>query len=100
MPPKKIPYSKLSKSAKWYRDNPQGRKDKAKDDTKINERPSQIKKRTEANAKRAKAKKAGKNIKGKDASHTKNGMVFKPMATNRGSKSDSAGDRNARGGKK
>jgi len=37
---------------------------------------------------------------GKDASHTKNGVVMKKASVNRGSKSDTAGDKRARGGKK
>ncbi len=72
----------LSKSAQYYRDNPEARKKKAKTDKKINERPSQVKKRTEANAKRREAKKAGKNISGKDFDHAVNKFV--PSKTNRG----------------
>lgn len=89
-----------SKSAKYYRDNPEARKKKAATDTKINARPEQVKKRVEANKARRQAKAAGKNITGKDASHTKNGIVFKKSSVNRGSKSDSKGDKNSRGGKK
>ncbi len=66
----------------------------------MNKRPEQVKSRVETNKARRHAKKAGKNIKGKDASHTKNGIRFKESAKNRGSKSDSAGDKRARGGKK
>lgn len=90
----------LSKSAQYYRENPEARAVKKKKDTEINKRPEQVKKRVEANAARAKAKKAGKNVEGKDASHTKNGIVFKKSSVNRGSKGDSAGDKNARGGKR
>lgn len=85
------------KSAKYYAANPLAKKKKAATDKKINARPEQIKKRVEANKARRKAKASGKNVKGKDASHTKNGIVFKNSSTNRGSKSDSAGDRRARG---
>ena len=90
----------ISKSAKYYRDNPEARKKKAAYDTKLNSRKEQVKKRVEANAARRKAKDAGKNIEGKDASHTKNGIVFKKSSVNRGSKSDSSGDKRARGGRK
>ena len=90
----------LSKSAKYYRDNPKAKKKKAATDKAINKRPEQVKKRVEANGARRKAKAAGKNVTGKDASHTKNGIVFKKTSVNRGSKSDSAGDKRARGGKK
>lgn len=87
-------------SADYYKNNPDARKKKAETDKKINARPEQVKKRVEANAARRKATKDGKNIKGKDASHTKDGIVFKETAKNRGSKSDSKGDKNARGGGK
>lgn len=60
-------------------------------------KPEQIKKRSECNSARRKAKANGKNIKGKDASHTSKGIVFKSVKANRGSKSDSQGDKNARG---
>ena len=89
-----------SKSAKYYAKNPAARAKKKKYDAKLNSSAKQTKKRGEANAARRKAKAAGKNVTGKDASHTKNGIVFKKTSTNRGSKSDSAGDRNARGGGK
>lgn len=88
------------RSAKYYAKNPSARKKKAATDKKINARPEQVKKRVEANRARRKAKAAGKNVNGLDASHTKNGIRFKKSSVNRGSKSDSAGDRNARGSKK
>lgn len=88
------------KSAKYYKKNAKARKKKASTDKKINARPEQIKKRVEANRARRKAKKAGKDIKGKDASHTKNGIRFKKTSVNRGSKTDSSGDKKARGKKK
>ena len=90
----------MGASTNYYRKNAAARKKKAATDKKINARPSQVKKRVEANKARRKAKAAGKDVKGKDMSHTKNGMVIKKTSTNRGSKSDSAGDRRARGGKK
>lgn len=36
---------------------------------------------------------------GMDASHTKSGIRYKPSSVNRGSKTDMAGDRRARGGR-
>jgi len=36
---------------------------------------------------------------GKDVSHTSKGVVLKPQSINRGSKTNSAGDRRARGTK-
>jgi len=92
--------AELSSSAKYYRDNPDKRKAKQKYDAELNKRPEQVKSRVETNKARRDAKKAGKDIKGKDASHTKNGIRFKESSKNRGSKSDSPGDKRARGGKK
>jgi hypothetical protein len=97
MAPPKKPRSKLSRSAKYYRDNPEARKKKAETDKKVNARPEQKKKRREAGAARRKAKKAGKNLSGKDMSHTSSGMRTKPSKKNRGSRSDSPGDKRARG---
>lgn len=91
---------KLSRSAQFYRDNPKSREKKKKTDKKINARPEQVKKRVEANKARRKAKAAGKDLRGKDMAHTKNGMRVKDSSKNRGSKSDQAGDKRARGGKK
>jgi len=92
--------NELSSSAEYYKKNPEARKKKQKYDAKLNKRPEQVKSRVETNKARRHAKKAGKNIKGKDASHTKSGIRFKESSKNRGSKSDSAGDKRARGGKK
>lgn len=95
-----INITEISDSAKYYQNNPEARKKKQKYDAKLNKRPEQVKSRVETNKARRHAKKAGKNIKGKDASHTKNGIRFKESSKNRGSKTDSVGDRRARGGKK
>lgn len=75
-----------SKSAKYYAKNPAARKKKAATDKKINARPSQIKKRVEANKARRKAKAAGKNIKGKDFDHAVGKFV--KTSTNRGRKGE------------
>lgn len=98
MAPKKKPYSKLSKSAKHYRDNKVSRDKKKKKDTEINSRAAQRKKRTECNTARRKATKAGKNIKGKDFDHATGSFVS--SKTNRGRKSGTKGDSRARGRKK
>ena len=87
-----------SKSAIFYQENPEARKKKAAYDTKLNSKKEQIKKRTEANAKRAEATKKGQNIKGKDYNHGTNSFV--KSSVNRGATSGTKGDRNARGGKK
>lgn len=72
----------ISKSAKYYQENPEARKKKLAVDKKINARPAQIKKRTESNAKRAEAKKKGQNIKGKDYDHAVDKFV--KSSVNRG----------------
>lgn len=87
----------MGSSTDYYRKNAAARKKKAATDKKINARPSQVKKRVEANAARRKAKAAGKNIKGKDFHHGTG--TFISSSKNRGMKSGTKGDRNARGGK-
>lgn len=91
-----------SKSAEYYRTHPKAREKKKKYDTEFERKPEQVKKRTELNKANAEHdKKYGKaSRKGKDLSHTKNGLVYKKTSVNRGSKTDSPGDRRARGGKK
>ena len=88
----------MGTSTQYYRDNPEARKKKAAYDTKLNSKKEQIKKRTEANAKRAEATKKGQNIKGKDYNHGTNSFV--KSSVNRGATSGTKGDRNARGGGK
>ena len=72
-PPKKK--GKLSKSAEYYRKNPDARKKKAATDKKINSRPEQKQKRRESGQKRYDAKKKGQNIKGKDYDHHSNRFI-------------------------
>lgn len=71
-----------SASAKYYASHPEARKKKAAYDTKLNQRPEQVKKRTESNKKVAEAKKKGQNIQGKDYDHAVNRFV--KSSTNRG----------------
>lgn len=87
MPPKKKPYSQLSKSAKFYRDNPASRRKKAKVDTKINARSSQKRKRRESGKARRAAKRRGKNVIGLDYDH-KQGRFISSKA-NRGQREKS-----------
>lgn len=87
----------LSKSAKYYRENPEARAKKAQTDKQINARPEQRKKRSKLVRARRKRGIYGKG--GDDVSHTKNGLVMKTPSANRGSKSDTQGDKNARGKK-
>ena len=102
MAPKKKAYSKLSKSAKYYRDNPKARKKKASTDKKVNKRPEQKKKRSELSTARKKMKRKiwAKAMKWKDLAHTKNWLRLKDSSKNRWSKSDAPWDKRARGGKK
>lgn len=90
----------LSRSAKYYRDNPKARKKKQRYNSKEKKKRKNVIKRVESTKARRKAKREGKNIKGKDASHTKRGIVFKDSSKNRGSKTDTPGDRRARGKKR
>ena len=89
----------VSRTARYYRTHPQARRKKAAYDKKFNQKPEQRRKRSELTVKnRQHDRKYGKaSRKGKDLSHTKNGLVYKKSSVNRGSKSDSAGDRRARG---
>ena len=59
----------LSKSAKYFRENPKSAKKKQRATAKLNKKPSAVKKRVEANRARRKAKAAGKNIVGKHYDH-------------------------------
>ena len=92
----------VSRTAKFYQTHPAARKKKAAYDKEYNKQPEQREKRVELiQHNREHDKKYGKaSRKGKDASHTKNGIVYKKSSVNRGSKSDMPGDRRARGGKK
>tara|TARA_R110001606_G_scaffold6316_2_gene28472 strand:+ start:1479 stop:1805 length:327 start_codon:yes stop_codon:yes gene_type:complete len=96
--PKKKPYSQLSASAKFYRNSKKARKVKAAKDKEINCRPEQKKKRAELSKARRRRGIEGKG--GLDLSHTKNGLRLKSVKANRGSSSDSQGDKNARAKKK
>ena len=99
MAPKRHPYSQLSDSAKYYRNHPEAREKKKQTDKKINSRPEQKEKRRELSRKnREHDKKYGKDSRrGKDLSHTSAGLKYKESSTNRGSKKDTQGDKNARG---
>ena len=72
----------MGSSTEYYRNHPEARKKKAATDKKINAKPEQVKKRTEANAKRAEAIKKGQNIKNKDYDHATNRFV--KSSVNRG----------------
>jgi regulatory protein YycI of two-component signal transduction system YycFG len=76
----------MGSSTEYYRNNPEARKKKAATDKKINARPEQKKKRAESGRKRYAAKKAGKNIEGKDYDHAV--KKFVPSKVNRGRKGE------------
>ena len=92
----------VSRTAKFYQTHPEARKKKDEYDKKFNAQKEQREKRGELiQHNREHDKKYGKaSREGKDASHTSHGIVYKKSSVNRGSKSDTAGDRRARGGKK
>jgi len=90
----------LGKTAKHYRKNASSRKKHRASSAKAQKKKSAVKNRVESNAARKAAKKRGVNLKGKDMAHTKNGIRPKSIKANRGSKTDSSGDRRARGNKR
>lgn len=92
----------VCRTAEYYRTHPKARKKKAEYDKDFIKKPEQRKKRSELTMhNREHDRKYGKaSREGKDASHTKNGIVYKKSSVNRGSKSDMAGDKRARGKKR
>ena len=91
-----------AKSTKYYQTHPEAREKKKQYDTKFEKKKEQVEKRVELKREnREHDKKYGKaSREGKDLSHTSHGLVYKSRSANRGSKSDTAGDKRARGGKK
>lgn len=92
----------VSRTARFYQTHPKARAKHRSYQAKYNKKASQVKKRTELiKYNREHDKKYGKSSRsGKDASHTKRGIVYKKSSVNRGSKSDMPGDKRARGKKK
>ena len=90
----------MKDTAKYYATHPEARKKRLAYQADYNKRPDQLKKRIELNRiNRERGQYADKD--GKDMSHQKNGRVIEESASrNRGSKSNTAGDRRARGKKK
>lgn len=90
----------MKKTAKYYKENPEAYKKKLAYDKKNNAEPKNKKKRAELN-KYNREKGTYGNGDGLDASHHgKKISGFQKASANRGSKSNAAGDRRARGGKK
>lgn len=88
----------MKKTAKFYATHPEARAKKAAYDKRNDARPERRARRAELTKINREKGTAG-NGDGKDWSHTKNGMVMKKASVNRGSKSDTDGDRRARGKK-
>ena len=88
----------MKKTAKFYATHPEARAKKAAYDKRNDARPERRARRAELTKINRENGTAG-NGDGKDWSHTKNGVVMKKASVNRGSKSDTAGDRRARGKK-
>ena len=89
----------MKKTAKYYASHPKAKAKKDAYNAEYNKKPAAVKRRVENNKANRKAGTAGNHDK-LDAAHTKRGTVMKPQSANRGSKSDSAGDRRARGKKR
>ena len=90
----------LKKSARNYKKNPASRKKEAAYDKTYDATPARRKRRAELVKANRKAGTYG-NGDGLDMSHTASGRLVKKRASaNRGSKTDSPGDRRARGKKK
>lgn len=88
----------MKKSAKYYAANPESKAKKDAYNKEFNRKPEQRAKRAEL-VKVNRERGTYGNGDGKDASHTSKGIVMKKASVNRGSKSDAAGDKRARGGK-
>ena len=84
------------KTQKYYDKNPAARKKKQAYDKAFNAKPENVKKRTALNKVNRDRGTYGNGDK-KDASHVGGKIVMKPQSKNRGSKSDSPGDKRARG---
>lgn len=90
----------LSRSAKYYRDNPEARDKHRAYQLEYQKSESNVKKRVELNKYNRKHGTYG-NGDGMDAAHHKGKITgYKSASANRGDKNDSAGDRRARGSRK
>ena len=90
----------LSRSAKYYRDNPEARAKKNAYQAKYNKKPGQSKYRSLLNKENRERGTYGNGDK-KDVSHKKgNKTVLEAQSKNRGSKTNRPGDKRARGTKK
>lgn len=91
--------AKGKSSAQYYKENPASKAKKAAYDKKNDKRPARIERRKELVKINRKAGTYG-NGDGLDASHKKGGKIIMEKASkNRGSKSNTPGDKRSRGGK-
>ena len=89
----------LSRTAQFYRDNPDARKKRLEYQKKYNKKRSSVKKRVEDNKKNREFGTYGNGDK-KDVSHKKGGkVVLESQSKNRASKSNTPGDKRSRGKK-
>ena len=90
----------VCRTTRFYHTHPEARAKKRAYDKKYDDSDERRERRRKLNKiNRDHDKRYGKaSRRGKDASHTSHGIVYKKSSVNRGSKSDTAGDRRARGG--
>ena len=89
----------LGRTAKYYRDNPEARAKHRKYQLKYNRRPEEVDRRVEDNKKNREFGTYGNGDK-LDVSHGPDGKVtLEPQSENRGSTTQTPGDRRARGKK-
>jgi hypothetical protein len=88
----------LSRTAQFYRDNPDARKKRLEYQRKYNKTRSAVKKRVEDNKQNRKFGTYGNGDK-KDVSHKGNRIVLEAQSKNRASKSNTPGDKRSRGKK-
>ena len=88
----------LGRTAKFYRDNPEARKKRLAYQKRYNARKAQIKRRVENNRENREEGTYGNHDK-KDVSHKGNKIVLEAQSKNRASKTNTPGDKRARGKK-
>lgn len=88
-----------SKTASYYKSNPEARKKRLEYQSEYNKKSREVKKRVELNKENRKRGTYG-NGDGLDVAHTKNGTRLQKASVNRGSRSAMPGDKRARGNNK
>lgn len=88
------------RTSEYYKSHPEARKKRLEYQADYNKKPEQLRKRIELNRVNRERGQYGDGD-GKDMSHKRNGRIVEESASkNRGSKTNMAGDRRARGKKK